>query len=281
MTRIGILVHCRHLETDAWEDLVFGQPERNKLGDQATLARVVLNLEQSEELACIVFGRGGSWRDGLDEGDYAKKFLLDNLDRLREFPLLAPSLERLSEGELAAFRRQMSAVIVTDRVQNTVHELETASAIFSEHNVDKVVQIAAASHASRCIKEQAVARHHGKIDRNQIWFTVATDTPYHNTKPEDVCVIEPLHRRDQPITFVRPGLSEVIAPYFFLPDEDKKDFIRLVDDFISTRMSEHRRSRYHGTTPSSDRHSPDGPESSSSANRTAITAPSAGVRCPR
>ncbi|MFL6130833.1 MAG: hypothetical protein ACJ73E_17430 [Mycobacteriales bacterium] len=235
MTRIGILVHCRHLDTDAWDELVFGQPERNKLGDQATLARVVLNLERCEELACIVFGRGPSWRDGLNEGDYSKKFLLDNLDRLRQFPLLAPLLERLTDRELSAFHRAMAAVIVTEEIENTVHELEMASAIFAEHKVDKVVQIATASHASRCIKEQAVARSHGKIDKSQLWFTVATDTVYHNTRPEDVCVIEPLHRRDQPITYVRPGLSEVIAPYFFLPDEDKKAFIKLVDDFISTR----------------------------------------------
>lgn len=235
MTKIGILVHCRHLDTVAWEELVFGQPEQDKLGDQATLARVVLDLEQREELACIVFGRGSSWRDGLNEGDYSKKFLYDNLDRFHEFPLLAPLLERLEDSELAAFRRYMESVIVTEEVRNTVHELERASAIFAEHKVGKVIQIAAASHASRCIKEQAVARSHGKIDRNQLWFTVATDATYHDTKPEDVCIIEPLHRRDQLTTFVRPGLSEVIAPYFFLPDEDKTTFIRLVEDFMNTR----------------------------------------------
>lgn len=235
MTKIGILVHCRHLDTVAWEELVFGQPEQNKLGDQATLTRVVLELEQNEELACIVFGRGESWRDGLNEGAYSKKFLCDNLDRLHEFPALAPLLERLEDAELATFHRHMAAVIVTKEVKNTVHELERASAIFAEHDVHRVIQIAGASHASRCIKEQVVARSHGKIDRDQLWLTVATDTTYHDTKPEDVCIIEPLHRRDQPTTFVRPGLSEVIAPYFFLPDDDKRAFIRLVDEFMITR----------------------------------------------
>ena len=235
MTKVGILVHCRHLDTDAWDELVFGRPERDQLGDQATLARVVLTLERGEELACVVFGRGESWRDGLNEGEYSKKFLLDRLDRLAEFPLLAPLLDRLDERGRAEFRQRMEAVIVTTEVRNTVHEIETASAIFARHGVDKVIQIAAASHASRCIKEQAVARARGTIPKDQLWLTAATDTVYHNTRPEDVCVIEPLHRRDQPITFVRPGLAEVIEPYFRLPDEDKKAFIRLVDDFITTR----------------------------------------------
>jgi hypothetical protein len=235
MTRIGIMVHCRRLDTDAWEDLVLGQPDQNKLGDHATLARIVLNLEPSEELACIVFGRGLSWRDGLNEGDYSKKFLLDNLHRLHEFPLLAPLLERLTYAERAEFHRQMAGVIVTAEVRNTVHEIERASAVFAQHKVDKVVQIAAASHASRCIKEQAVARSRGQIDQSQLWFTVATDMTYHNTKPESVCVIEPLHRRDQPITFAPQGLSDVIAPYFSLPDEEKAAFIKLVSDFMSTR----------------------------------------------
>jgi hypothetical protein len=235
MTKVGIMVHCRRLDTDAWEELVFGQPSLDRLGDHATLARVVLTLEPSEELACIVFGRGLSWRDGLNEGDYSKKFLLDNLGRLREFPLLAPMLERLEAHELVKFRRTMEEVLVTDEVRNTVHEIERASAVFAQHKVDKVIQIAAASHASRCIKEQAVARSHGTVDKNQLWLTVATDMTYHNTKPESVCVIEPLHRRDQPITFARQGLSDVIAPYFSLPDEDKEALITLVDEFMRAR----------------------------------------------
>ncbi|TNY36157.1 hypothetical protein [Thermomonospora catenispora] len=232
MTKVGILVHSRNLATHAWEDLVFGRPERNQLGDHATLARVVLTLEPSEELTCIVFGRGTSWRDGLNEGDYSKKFLLDNLDRLREFPALAPLLARCDAVGLEAFRRHMESVIVTAEVRNTVEEIEAAAAIFAERGVAKVVQIAAASHAARCVKEQAVARACGRIGADQMWFTVATDMAYHGTGPQDVVVLEPLHRRDQPMTRVRPGLAEAIAPYFQLPDEDKKAFIALVADFM-------------------------------------------------
>ncbi|MFG2006922.1 hypothetical protein ACGFNU_48035 [Spirillospora sp. NPDC048911] len=233
MTRLGIMVHCRNLATEAWEELVFGRPEHNQLGDHATLARVVLCLESSEELACVVFGRGTSWRDGLNEGDYSKKFLLDNLDRLREFPALAPLLARRDGGGLAAFRRSMEAVIVTAEVRNTVEEIEAASAIFARHGVEKVIQIAAASHAARCVKELTAARARGRIGADRLWFTVATDMAYHGTGPEDVVVLEPLHRRDQPMTSVRPGLAEAIAPYFRLPDEDKKEFIALVEEFMT------------------------------------------------
>lgn len=232
MARVGIMVHCRNLTTEAWEELVFGLPDRNQLGDHATLARVVLSLTPSEELACVVFGRGTSWRDGLNEGDYSKKFLLDNLDRLREFPVLAPLLARAGDGGLATFRRTMEAVLVTAEVRNTVEEIEAASAIFAEHRVEKVVQIAAASHAARCVKEQAVARARGRIDAGQMWYAVATDMPYYGTGPEDVVVVEPLHRCDQPMTYARPGLAEAIAPYFRLPDEDKKEFIALVEEFM-------------------------------------------------
>ncbi|WP_141579090.1 hypothetical protein [Actinomadura sp. WMMA1423] len=234
MTTVGIMVHCRNLATEAWEELVFGRPEHDRLGDHATLARVVLGLAPSEEPACVVFGRGTSWRDGLNEGDYSKRFLLDNLDRLREFPSLAPLLARAEGGgRRTAFRRAMESVIVTAEVRNSVEEIEAAAAIFTGHGVEKVIQIAAASHAPRCVKEQAVARARGRIDAGQTWFTVATDMPYHGTKAEDVVVLEPLHRRDQPMTHVRPGLAEVIAPYFGLPDEDKKEFIALVEEFMS------------------------------------------------
>jgi len=235
MTKVGILVHCRHLETVAWEELVFGIPEEDKLGDLATLVRVVLTLEPTEELTAIVIGCGPSWKDGLDEGHYTKQFLLDNFDRLHEFPRLAPLLGSLSGERLQALRMSLEGIIVTPEIKNTVAEIETAAALFDRQNVKKVIQICAASHASRCIKEQSVARSHGLISKDQLWQTIATDVCYHDTKPEDVAVIEPLHRRDQPMTFVRPGLSEVIAPYFFMPDDDKKEFVKIVEQFMATR----------------------------------------------
>jgi hypothetical protein len=129
----------------------------------------------------------------------------------------------------------MEQIIVTPEIKNTVAEVETAAKIFADCGASKVVQICAASHAPRCIKEQSVARSHGTISKDQLWHTVATDMCYHDTKPEDICVIEPSHRRDQPITFLRPGLSEVMAPYFFLPDEDKKEFVKTVEEFMATR----------------------------------------------
>jgi hypothetical protein len=233
MDRVGIFVHGRHLDTDGWEGLVFGRPELGQLGDQATLARVVLSLGPREVLACIVFGRGESWREGFNEAEYAKRYLLDNFGRLRDFPVLAPLLAHMDDVELAAFRRKLTAIIETEEVLNTADELEAAAEIFAEHGVDKVIQITAASHASRCIKEQAVIRARGKIDKRQLWFTVATDVSYDNTTPEDVCVIEPLHRPDQAITYLRPGLAEVIAPYFALSDDEKRTFIRMVDDFMT------------------------------------------------
>jgi hypothetical protein len=235
MSKVGILVHCHNLETDGWEALVFGIPEEEKLGDGVALARVMLTLGADEELACVVIGCGSSERAGLSEGEYSKRYILDNLERLHEFPSLAPLIARLSDTEWKAFRESMAGIIVTGEVENTVDEIAAAAEIFTEHGVDKVVQIAASSHVPRCIKEQAVARSRGKISKDQQWFTVATDMTYHGTRPEDVCVIEPLHRRDQPMIHVRPGLSEVIAPYFSLPDDDKKAFVAAVAEFMAAR----------------------------------------------
>jgi len=235
MTKVGILVHCRHLETISWEDLVFGIPEQDKLGDLSTLVRVLLSLEPSEQLASIVIGCGPSRKDGLSEGEYTKQFLLDNFDRLHEFARLQPLMANLTDEQLHGLRATFEAITVTHEIKNTVAEIETAAGIFAEKQVQKVVQICAASHASRCIKEQAVARSHSMIDKSQLWQTVTTEVCYDGTTPEDVCVIEPLHRRDQPMTFVRPGLSEVMVPYFFLPDDDKKEFVKIVESFMAAR----------------------------------------------
>jgi len=232
VVNVGILVHCRHLDTERWEQLVFGEPASDLLGDHAMLARVVLGLTPEERLACVVFGRGPSWREGMSEDAYAKKFLLDNLGRLSEFASLLPLIERAGPNGWDGFCRAMQAVVGTREVRNTVDEIHAASTVFSDHAVEKVIHIASASHAPRCAKEAAFARSNGRIDRRQMWLTLATDVSYQNTTPADVCVIEPLHRRDQPVTFVRPGLSEVIAPYFALSDHDKVAFIRHVEAFM-------------------------------------------------
>ncbi|NIL57446.1 hypothetical protein [Salinispora arenicola] len=234
-TKVGVFLHSRHLETEAWEDLVLGLPMDDRFGDMATLAREVLTLGQDHELTCIVIGGGSSHRDGISEGEYTKRYLLANLARLEEFPRLKPLLDRLSGPQRAAFDRAVHDIIVTPQVRNTVAEIEAAAGIFAAQRVDRVLQIAAASHAPRCLKEQSVARSHGRIAREQQWYAVATEMTYGDTQPEDVCVIEPLHRRDQPMTFVRPGFSEVIAPYFFLPDADKKALVATIAEFMAAR----------------------------------------------
>lgn len=237
MSKVGILVHSRYLAASAWETLVFGLPKEDKLGDQATLARVILTMSPSDELSCIVFGCGPSSKDGLSEvAGYAKKFLLDNFDRLTEFPTLQPLLARLGEEEKTAFRQKLEAIILTREIANTAEELAVAAEIFTKHHVEKVMQICTATHAARCIKEQTVLREKGLIEHSQLWHTIPTDVSYSGTKAEDVCVIEPLHRPDQPMTHFRPWLSEAIAPYFSLSDTEKQEFIRLVDDFMHERQ---------------------------------------------
>jgi hypothetical protein len=235
MSKIGILVHCRNLSTIAWEEMVYGLPEEEKLGDLATLVRVILTLAPDDEVTEIIVGRGPSQRDGLDEGDYTKKFFINKLDTLGEFETLQPLLNSLGDDGRLRLRALIENITVSDPIISTLDEMVKAAAIFNESGVDKVIQISAASHAPRCVKEQTVLREKGVISNSQLWFSVATDITYHNTKPGDVCVIEPLHRLDQPLTSVRPGLSEVIAPYFAFNDDDKKAFIKAVNEFMTTR----------------------------------------------
>lgn len=232
MPKIGILVHCRHLATENWQELVFGTPSADILGDQATLARVLLTLGADDHVACVVFGRGPSFKDGLNEAEYAKKYLHDNFDRLQQFPTLQPLFANLDTSGVDTLKRTMESAIITDEILNTVAEIAAGAEIFNKHGVQKVIQICAATHASRCIKEQLVARQRGLIDPNQLWMTVATGASYQDASPSDVFVVEPLHRSDQPMTHFRPALYQAIAPYYSLSSDDQQAFNHLVDDFM-------------------------------------------------
>lgn len=135
--------------------------------------RVLLSLGKEDRLERIVIGHGPSRRDGLDEGEYTKKFMMNNFDRLVEFPSLRPLLEALNDEGLEHLRGSISDIVLITEIKNTRHEISGSARIFADRDVEEV------------------------------------DISYVGTTPEQVVVIDPLHRLDQPLTLLRPGLSEV------------------------------------------------------------------------
>lgn len=235
MTTNGILLHVYHLEANGWEGLVWGYPGTDKFGTAAQFIYTLLSIPATEEIKSIIYS-GPSTKDGLTEGAYTKQFLLDRVDKLRNFPTLKGILSELSPDEYDIFLQRVHGLVVGPVIKNTVDEIAHAAKFFNgDHQVDRVFQIAAASHAPRCLQSQLVARQNGMIPPRQPWHVTASDVGFSGTGVEDVIVLEPPHRGDDPMVGFTPTLAAAIKPFFTSSAEEKKQLIKVIQDTVSSQ----------------------------------------------
>jgi len=228
MTKTGILVHVYHLDTTAWEAMVWGRPEQDELGSVTKLVECLLDMPADEQVSAIIYS-GPSQKDGLTEGGYMKQYLLDRFDRLQEFPRLRKRLEQAPEDVRNLLLERIQAIALGPELRNTADEVQFAAKYFRDEQVDRVFQVAAATHAPRCLREQVSARYHGLIDKNQKWYVVASDVNYEGISPDDVIIAEPIHRQDNPLYGFRPAWAEVAKMYPRLSTGNKKELLRRMD----------------------------------------------------
>lgn len=222
----GVLAHVYHLEVTDWERLVWGDPQQNRLGTLTKLTEVLLRIPLDGSVHTVVYS-GPSSKGGLNEGEYTKAYVLRRLDELTAFPRLQQLLAADPRAR-SVLRERLQAIYTGPIITNTAAEVRQAAAYFTRVGAEQIVQVAAASHAPRCMQNQVIARDEGVIPPEQYWETVASDICFAGTTAADVVVIEPPHRADDPMLGAQPGLAAVLRPYFSLPAADKKQVITAI-----------------------------------------------------
>lgn len=229
MIKTGVLMHVNYLQP-GWEALAWGDPKKALMGTLPKLVQLLLVEDSREPITDILMYTGPSRKDGLTEGEYSKKYLLDHFDQLKNFPQLRPLLEKLSYEESKAFKAQLDKIIYPkEQLINSADEVLNAAHYFEEHGITKVYQLAIASHAPRCIQLQALVRYRHQIPSEQFWYTIAADTTFENTAPNDVIVAEPPHRGDDPALGVHPSITDLLKQYYKLPYEARQPFLKAVE----------------------------------------------------
>lgn len=224
MYRVGVLLHVYNLNCLDWEQLVWGNPERDELGAGAKLFEYMLTEPVSTELK-VVLCNGPSSKNGLPEGEYTRKFLVDHLNELAAFPRIHKLLAQHSPAEHKTFLERVANIQIGEPIRNTYEEIVQSARLFHAYGANKVVHVAASSHAPRCIQLQSMAHEKGIIPREQQWFTVASDVPFAGTSARDTVVIEVPHRADDPLFGYQPTLAGIIKPYFSLSGDQQRRFI--------------------------------------------------------
>lgn len=236
MKKIGILLHVYHLETTSWEEMVWGHPETDELGTGTKFVECLLHIPSHEEVVSVVYS-GPSQKDGMTEGAYTKKFIVDRIGRLEEFPRLKKQIAALSSEDYDLLVKRINDLVVGPVIKNTVGELEQGAAFFRQQKADMVIQVAAATHAPRCLRDQVVARYEGWIEQCQYWVVTASDVNYHDVTPHDVVIAEPLHRHDNPLFGYHPSWVEVTKRYPHLSLENKKILLQKMDELTSQLLA--------------------------------------------
>lgn len=232
MITTGVLLHVYHLDTANWEALVWGDPATDTLGTGTKFLECLLTEPFDQPLTSVIFS-GPSQRAGRSEGAYTKQFLLERFDRLREFPRLRGRLDALTSEERHCFRERLENLVVGEQIANTLAEVRQAARFFAAAGVERVIHIAAATHAPRCLRDEASVRAEGNIPAIQRWHVVASDTCHAGNSPQDVMIIERPHRPDDPQWGMEQSLPDVLQQFYRLPFGRRQQFIREASELMS------------------------------------------------
>jgi hypothetical protein len=218
--KIGILVHGRHLKAKDWQKLEWGETPY-KLGTLPMMVLVLLNTG-IENIDGIVFGTGGSEKDGLKEAEYTKRFLLEHIGELSNFELIKNHPCFQSSLDLESIKKLFQNIICETDSQNTEEEVINAAKIFSELGVREVKQVTCGSHAPRCQLVQLKVRSAGGIPRGQLWSCYGDDMAFAGSVVKDVVVMEPPHRGDDPMVSADIQAHQVFPLFYKIPTVERK-----------------------------------------------------------
>ena len=110
----GVFIHGCNIEAEEWEKVVLGDASNGKSGRLLKAAQVVDMLLSSYItqgnlfIQTILFGSGIDSTPDMKEGQYSRKFLLDNFDTLRSYPHFDPL--SMSETQFARLRNILQQI---------------------------------------------------------------------------------------------------------------------------------------------------------------------------
>ena len=233
---IGILVHGMNLTNvkgEDWEKLVFGEPP-NKLGIMPTTVLELLNaFIRGDDVKAVVFGSGGSQKDGIKESEYTKRFLLEHIKELGEFLAIGTHPGFKSPEGQRFLKKHLAEIICDTSSQNTLQEVENAAAIFTKQGINHVIDISCGSHLPRCIVIQQQVREAGKIPAEQRWYAVPDDMTFGDLPiQKSVVILEAPHRGDDPMISAELMPHQVFPRIFRLSPERRRVLFSNLDTLL-------------------------------------------------
>ena len=208
--KTAVIIHGFHLQAEAWESVMWGDPAKGVYGRIATGLREALRFEAD----FIFFGTGASNKDGLLEGEYILKFAREHIAELSEFA---------QWGNEKAVHWLEERAVLELKSQVTKEELLQCATIARERGVERLILVSSPTHILRA-HQTAIA----EFSKSELLspllhalYAVASDTSYVGTSVADVMVVEPPHRPDRQKVFFNETLKD-LSSFFNRPDAADK-----------------------------------------------------------
>ena len=213
--RTAIAIHGCHLEAQNWEKIIHSRVSKGLLLARDCDARVIFS-----------FSTGASSREGKTEArliyEYAVTWAANIWDR--------DHLVRQALLEQNVWIDEVS--------QNTAEEVKRLGFLCQVHAIQSLYLVSSPWHILRCHKEALKSKRSGNFPGIEI-LAAASDEPFLSNElvVDNVVVIEPPHRGDDPMLGVRPAMHEVIPALFSLIPEARVSVL----DMLNQRINRERR----------------------------------------
>lgn len=182
--RSAILIHGRHVDTDGFEEIIWGDPRNGVFGNASR--GVELAIKENAEL--IFWGTGSSVKNGVVESQLIFDYAVEHGNELSVF-------KDKDEAEVKAILAPKSFIDL--ETQNTAEEVKKAVEVCIERGIERLILVSAPTHIARCLMVAEKLKQNKEVGNVEI-FATASDVSYKNSNPSDVVVIEPPHRGDAP-----------------------------------------------------------------------------------
>ncbi len=232
MTKTCVLVHGRHMETEGWEKLVWGD------GPMIGAAPFGLYLALQKG-ARLVFGTGASEKDGLKECAYTRRFLESNLERLRDFPEFLKKYWRWDDTIHGMVYDQDERARVFSDVLNAAHldiesvdtasEVKNAVAFAKSIRATELIQVSSPFHVERCAKVSAELLEDGFDFGDVIPMTASSKSSTEKCRASTTVILEHPHRGDDPMIASSLAPHQVFPRMFRLSPKERMEFFRETD----------------------------------------------------
>jgi hypothetical protein len=182
--RTAILIHGHFLPLPIWGKVMWGKPKEGLFG----AIPKGIQLSEKEHADFIFWCSGIPVQGGRAISPNALEFAIARGKELLE----CESMVGLDISKL------VQKSLLDDAVPNTREEIARAAVEFKKRNIERVFLVSPPKHIFRAHQEALIHRAAGHLNNIEI-FAIASDVDFPDAPVADVAIIEPPHRRDQPL----------------------------------------------------------------------------------